>query len=147
MKIIKQSFWLAAFLLSICSNQTGAETVRGVYGIPSIETLHPSTYIDHLKRAAVTTVFVPADEGTIRWFKAQGFTVYVSVNVFGGKGAWEKYPDSRPIKGDGTLLGSEAGYQGSGGVCPTHQVWRKERINHIEELVKQFGQKDGMYLA
>jgi len=144
MNIILQMLLLVVLVPAMCANPTGAEPVRGLYGIPSAATLHPSTYIDDLKRDGVTAVFVPADEETVRWFKAEGFTVYLSVNVFGGKGAWEKYPDAQPVKADGSLLGSEPGYRGSGGVCPTHQAWRQERINAIRKLVHEFGGEDGI---
>ena len=141
---VNQLLVVTFLLFAIFSHPVQGEDIRGVYGIPSTKTLQPSTYIDHLQRARINTVFVHPDEDTIQWFKAQGFTVCLSVNAFGGKGAWEKYPDSRPVKADGTLLGSEPGYKGYGGVCPTHQAWRKDRINRIVELITRFGQADGV---
>lgn len=120
------------------------EVTRGVYGVPSIKDRHPRTYLSQLREAEVNAVFVPADAETISWFKRQGFRVYLSVNAFGGKGAWKKYPDSRPVKADGHLLGSEKDDKGYGGVSPTHPGWRKDRLEHVRKLVKKFGGEDGI---
>lgn len=141
--IKRYQIFLITFFLFLPS-QVRANLTRGIYGIPAIKKLHPSKYVSQLKRAEINAVFVPADGETIRWFKEHGFKVYLSVNAFGGKGAWKRYPDSRPVKADGRLLGSEPGYKGYGGVCPTHQIWRGERLKYIEKLVKQFGGEEGI---
>ena len=97
-----------------------------------------------MEKTGVNAVFVPPEDESIKWFKERGFQVYVSVNAFGGKGAWKTYPDSRPIKADGSLLGSEPGYKGHGGVCPTHPEWRKERLKYVERLVRELGGRGGI---
>lgn len=119
-----------------------AEVVKGVYGVPSIS----SGKVDlvEMKRAGVNAVFVSPDRETIAAFKQSGFKVFVSVNVFGGKGAWKKYPDAIPVKADGTRLGSEPGYKGSGGVCPTHEKWRRDRLASIAGLVRKYGGSQGI---
>ena len=94
-------------------------------------------------------MFVAPDRETIAAFKEKGLKVFVSANIFGGKGAWKKYPDSRPVKADGTLLGSEPGYKGYGGVCPTHEQLRRERLAYIEKLLHGYGGSekiDGIWL-
>lgn len=121
-----------------------SEVTKGIFGVPAIRNCNPSKYLLHLKQAGINTVFVPPDRDTVRWFKEHGFKVYISVNVFGGRGAWKRYPDSRPVRADGKLLGSDPAYKGHGGVCPTHHAWRKERLKYIEKLVEQFGSKDGI---
>lgn len=115
------------------------EVVKGVYGVPSIRSVEPSSYVGELEKAGVNAVFVPPEDETIKWFKERGFQVYVSVNAFGGKGAWKTYPDSRPVTADGSFLGSRPGYRGHGGVCPTHPGWRNERLKHIERIAKESG--------
>ena len=70
--------------------------------------------------------------------------MYIAFNAFGGKGAWKRYPDSKPVKADGQLLGSEPNYKGHGGVCPTHPAWRSERLKHVKHLIKQFGGQGGI---
>ncbi|MFH1479809.1 MAG: hypothetical protein ABIG67_00940, partial [Pseudomonadota bacterium] len=140
--------YVVLFLLSfwILSGSSRAEIPRGIFGLPSLRESHPSGYLPLLKKANVNGVFVPEDRETIRFFKTHGFEAYISVNAFGGKGAWEKYPDSRPVKADGHLLGSEQGYKGYGGVCPTHPLWRKERWARIGDLVQGSEGLDGIWL-
>lgn len=130
------------FLLSI--SVFAAEPIRGIYGAPSIKNVDPSSYVGKMEKAGINAVFVPPEKETVKWFKAQGNDVYVSVNAFGGKGAWKDHPDSRPVKSDGSYLGSAPGYKGHGGVCPTHTGWRRERLKYIESLVREFGGKGGI---
>ena len=133
-----------AYLLTLVSvflalpHAAQPETVKGIYGIPSVGKVDPDRYLSLLREAEANAVFVPAEEETVAWFSARGFRVYLSVNTFGGKTAWEKYPDSRPLEADGSLLGSNAGYRGYGGVCPSHNGWRQDRLEHIEEVLRRF---------
>ena len=117
-----------------------------MYGLPSIGRVNPSTYAAHLKDAGINGVFVPPEKETVRWFKENGYQVYVSVNAFGGKSTWKDHPDSRPVKADGSFLGSEAGYKGHGGVCPTHEEWRKERLGYVKRLLEELDGIDGIWL-
>ncbi len=130
------------FLLSI--SVFAAEPIRGIYGVPSIKNVDPSSYVGKMEKGGINAVFVPPEKETVKWFKAQGNDVYVSVNAFGGKGAWKDHPDSRPVKSDGSYLGSAPGYKGHGGVCPTHTGWRRERLKYIESLVREFGGEGGI---
>ncbi|MCX5815387.1 MAG: beta-galactosidase [Proteobacteria bacterium] len=134
----------AFFLVTIIAPvYAGAETITvGMYGVPSIKSVKPDTYQNQLKKAGVNAVFVPDDEETIRWFKEKGYKVFISMNVFGGTGPWKKYPDSRPVKENGELL--EEGHGGYGGICPTHEAWRKESLDHIESVLRRFGGSDGV---
>ncbi len=131
-------------IFSICPLQAQANEPTGIFGVPSIDKLDPSKCISQLKQAGIGAVFVPPDRKTVEWFKNGGLNVYVCVNAFGGKWAWKRYPDSRPVKADGRLLGSEPDYKGHGGVCPTHPLWRHERLKQIEKLVKEFGGEGGI---
>ena len=133
-----------AFVFFVLPGLAMGEVVRGIYGVPSIKNVDPSSYVGELEKAGVNAVFVPADNETVKWFKNRGFQVYVSVNAFGGKGGWKKYPDSRPVKSNGEFLGSTPGYKGHGGMCPTHQGWRNERLKYIEKLVKELGSEGGI---
>jgi len=139
--MFKQIIFLIIFTLSLPS-PSAAEVIKGVYGVPSISSGKADP--DAMLAAGVNAVFVSADKETIAAFKTKGFKVFVSANVFGGKGAWKKYPDSRPVKADGTLLGSEPGYKGYGGVCPTHEQWRRDRLAYIAGLVRDYGGPEGI---
>ena len=141
---MKRHLAFLILLVLIFPGSSWAGVTRGIFGIPSIKKLHPSTYISQLKQAEINAVFVPADGETIKWFKEHGFGVYIAINAFGGKGAWKRYPDSVPVKADGQLLGSEPDYKGHGGVCPTHPAWRGERLKHVKHIIKQFGGQGGI---
>ena len=135
---------VASWMLFFSLSDAAAQTTRGIYGVPSIKRVAPSSYEGDMERAGVNAVFVPAEEETVHYFKKRGFQVYVAVNAFGGKGGWKKYPDSRPVKSDGSYLGSTQGYKGHGGMCPTDPGWRNERLKYIEKIVQEFGGMDGI---
>ena len=135
--------------LSLSCASARAETIRAAYGLPSATASDPATYEPLLAQGAVTAVFLPDDPKTIQWFKSRGYKVYISMNVFGGTGAWKEYPDSRPIKADGKLLDEKA--DRTGGICPTHGPWREGRLKHLEGLIKGKGHSgkdaiDGIWL-
>jgi len=132
-------FLLMFMLIPFCAL---AEPIIGMYGVPSIKSVNPDTYLNNFSEAGVNAVFVPEDEETIRWFKRNGYKVYISMNVFGGTEPWKKYPDARPVKENGELL--EEGKGGYGGICPTHEGWRKERLDHMEGILRKFGGKNGI---
>ena len=144
MKIINRHLAFLILSLWIFPYSGWAGVTRGIFGIPSLNNLDPSRYISQLNQAHINAVFVSPDKETIRWYKEHGFKVYIAINTFGGKGAWKRYPDSRPVKASGRLLGSEPGYKGYGGVCPTHPGWRTQRLKRIKDLVQQFGGQEGI---
>ncbi len=119
------------------------EIIKGIYGVPSIQKLDPSGYLDDLRKGGVNAVFVKPDADTVRWFNARGFKVYISVDAFGGRRAWKKYPDSRPVLDDGSLLGTDPSFACHGCACPTHRAWRTERLGDIERLLQEFGGNEG----
>lgn len=151
MSIIQKFQAIVFVVLFFCifSGTARAKTVKGIFGVPAIQRLQPSDLSWRMKQGNLTgkvettivmdttgvnAVFVPEDGQTIKWFKERGYKVYLSVNAFGGSRIWEKYPDARPVKADGSLVGVATGEMGHGGVCPTHQQWRAERLSHIKKL-------------
>lgn len=118
--------------------------IKGIYGVPSISKLDRLTVVGDMERAGVNAVFVSPDRDTVTWFKKRGFRVYVSVNAFGGKGAWKLHPDARPVRSDGRLLGEEPDLKEHGGVCPTHKGWRQERLDYVTKLVDDLGGVGGI---
>ncbi len=122
-----------------------AEIIKGVYGAPAdVPDDSPFRKGAIAESSGVNAVFVPPKQDAVKWYKEQGFKVYVSVNAFGGKGAWEKYPDSRPVKANGKNLGEEKGDKGQEGTCPTHVKWREDRLRHIKHLVDVPGKDHGI---
>jgi hypothetical protein len=123
----------------------------GVYGVPGVGKgeLAAAEAAQRLSSAGVDRVFVPADAASIRFYKEKGFAVYVSVNVFGGKAAWDAFDDARPVKADGSLIGEAEGEEKLHGVCPTHEKWREQRLARIRALVSvedPAARPDGIWL-
>ncbi len=112
------------------------ETVRGMYGIPADDI---EKTVQHLLDAHVQTVFVPPHQQTISRLSKAGFQVYLTLNVFGGVGAWKKYPDSVPVTASGKAVSSQ-----HGGVCPTHFAWREERLALLASWLQEYGGADGI---
>lgn len=129
----------------LLSGNAGADTIRGVYGAPA-DVSGDSPFLKGAvaESFGVNAVFVSPKQDAVKWYKEQGFKVFISVNAFGGKGAWEKYPDSRPVKANGKKLGEDKGDKGQEGTCPTHLKWREDRLNHIKHLVDALGKDQGI---
>ena len=135
--------FFVGILLWVLPGMAKGELTKGIYGVPGITEQNPSSYVGDMREAGVNAVFIKPDRDTIKWFNARGFKVYVSVDAYGGKGAWKKYPDSRPVLADGSLLGEKRKYACHGGACPTHEGWREERLAYIKKLLEEFSGKDG----
>ena len=136
---------LVFFVALICllyGGEIRAEGVRGVFGVPSLEKVNPSSYLSAMEKAGVNAVFVPAEWETIQWFKSRGFKVFISVNAFGGTGGWKSYSDAQPVLAGGQKMDTMVSKYG--GICPTHPAWRAERLKHIEDIVRQVGGPGGV---
>ncbi len=134
-----RSFYLllSIFLLLLLTfPNIGLSGTVGIYGV----------YKDaaELSEFSVKRVFVGAQQDLVASQVAAGREVYLSMNVFGGSGAWQKFPDSRPVTGDGSLIEKSLG-----GVCPTHKDYRTQRLTLLETWLKDGGQDwpiDGVWL-
>ncbi len=133
-------FWLGLLCL-LLPNVAAGEVVKGIYGVPAVGERDPLSYVEDMEKAGVNAVFVKPDRDTVKWFKAKGFKVFVSVDAYGGSKAWKRFPDSRPVLADGSLLG-EKPYACHGGACPSHEGWQRERISYIAGLLKEFDSGD-----
>jgi hypothetical protein len=150
----------------ITSKNRSLSGIKGVYGMPSVAGLSVRKRAEILKSLqGIDAVFTPADEETIRFFRARGFRVFLTTNGFGGTDAWRRFPDSRPVRADGRFLGEprqapvgmSKGFQSAssaaeeeltaemgGGVCPTHEGWRAERLKEISDWISRFGGSQGI---
>jgi hypothetical protein len=138
-------FFLIYISMLFFSENAEAETIKGVYGAPAdVSDDSPFRKGAIAESSGVSAVFVSPKQNVVRWYKEQGFKVFVSVNAFGGKGAWEKYPDSRPVKANGKKLGEDKGDKGQEGTCPTHVKWREDRLRHIRYLADVIGKDEGI---
>jgi len=126
------------------ADELRSQAIRGVFGVPSVAGLPEAGREALLKKLqGLDAVFVPPETETIKFFKARGFKVYLTANAFGGREAWRRYPDARPILADGRTL-EEAEPGGHGGVCPTHEAWQAERLAMIADWVRRFGGPGGI---
>lgn len=129
----------------IFSGYACADTIKGIYGAPA----GFSGDSPFIKGAAagslgVNAVFVPPKQDIVGWYREQGYKVFIPVNAFGGRGAWEKYPDSRPVKANGRKLGEDKSDKGQEGTCPSHVKWREDRIRHIKHIADVLGKDQGI---
>lgn len=122
-----------------------AGVIKGVYGAPSGIAGDPDFEKGGVAQSfGVNAVFVPDVTDAVKWYKARGYRVYIPVNVFGGNGAFRKYPDAGPIKANGKKPGDDPGDGRQQGVCPTHEKWREERLRYIKRLVDLHGGDGGI---
>ena len=133
----RPSVWvLAAAVVAGAAHVAAAEApgrpVVGMYGVPAVQRDDPGAVAGRLRSGGVDAVFVPAEKASVRFYRGQGFRVFASMNVFGGRGAWKAFPDSRPVLADGRRLGEDGDRHG--GVCPTHPAWRRERLREVERI-------------
>ncbi|RPH52561.1 MAG: hypothetical protein EHM85_02245 [Desulfobacteraceae bacterium] len=135
---------ITIFMLLIPGN-AGADTLRGIYGAPAdLSDDSPFRKGATAESSGVNAVFVSQKNDAVRRYKEQGFKVFISVNAFGGKRAWDKYPDSRPVKANGKKLGEDKSDKGQEGTCPTHVKWREDRLRHIKHLADVLGKDQGI---
>ena len=71
-----------------------------------------------------------------------GLAVYAEFGCFVGRQWWDRYPDSRPILADGSVIEPEGWYCG---VTPTHLQVAAERLQAFEMFLRQYA-VDGVWL-
>lgn len=113
--------------------------VVGMYGVSMSPAVVAGGGAADLHNNGVNAVFVPPDKKTIHYFTAQNYKVFLTLNSFGGKQFWKKYPDSIPVLASGERLAGEYG-----GVCPTHLEWRNSRLELLERWLTDFSGPDGI---
>ncbi len=89
----------------------------------------------------VGRVFLPPNRELVKQHRQAGREVFLSLNVFGGRQAWEEFPDSVPVLADGRRL---VDVDNHGGICPTHPQWRAGRLARLAELAQDFGGEEGI---
>lgn len=114
----------------------GFTSAVGIYGV----------HIDapELSEYSIKKVFARSRLDLVTSQAAAGREVYLSMNVFGGSGAWKKFPDSRPVTADGAPI-----EKALGGVCPSHMDYRASRLELLSSWFKDGGKSwpiDGAWL-
>lgn len=122
-------------------------TIKGVFGLPIDNAIFKGKSYDeiarYLKSLNINTVIgVPLNEKLIDALHSQNIKVYAEVGIFSGEEYWIKYPDSRPINMKGEPIVKQDWYCG---LCPTQEWLRKEKLDTIGRIVKNFN-VDGIWL-
>ncbi|MEW6261139.1 MAG: hypothetical protein AB1547_14690, partial [Thermodesulfobacteriota bacterium] len=115
-----------------------------VYGLPAVQKSDSEAVHRNLRQAGVDAVFVPPDRDSIAFYRKKGYRVYLAFNAFGGKDGWKRHPDSVPVMADGMSMDRKPGLRGFGGMCPTHEGGRLERLAELSRWVTSFGGSDGI---
>lgn len=129
-------------------NSSGKDaTIKGVFGLPVDNAIFKGKSYDeiagYLKSLNINTVIgVPLNEGLIDALHSQNIKVYAEVGIFAGEEYWIKNPDSRPINSRGQPIAKQDWYCG---LCPTQEWLRKEKLDIIRRIVKNYN-VDGIWL-
>ena len=138
----KTRFYLLCLLVFSCPLLCSAEV--GMYGVDVIDGADGTKLNSRLHNYQILSVYVRPDSTAVGYFAAHNFKVYLTLNIFGGKGPWKDNPDSVPVLASGEKLSGEYG-----GICPTHDGWRESRLELLLHWLTEFsGQKgiDGIWL-
>lgn len=129
-------------------NSPGKDTViKGVFGLPVGNAAFQGKSYDeisgYLKSLNINAVIgVPLDAELIDALHRQNIKVYAEVGIFAGEEYWIKNPDSRPVNSRGQPIARQDWYCG---LCPTQEWLRKEKLQAIREIAKNFD-VDGIWL-
>jgi hypothetical protein len=119
--------WLLFCLLPVLSYGG----VTGIYGVPKLA--------PKLQESQVSAVFVRPAKEIISIYAERKFKVFLTLNVFGGRGPWKEFPDSIPVVSDGGKLTGKYG-----GICPTHPEWRASRLQLLEQWLIDYTGVNGI---
>jgi hypothetical protein len=122
-------------------------TLHIAYGfrsdLPAFVGLSPEEAGHHLRALGCDGVFMhEPGRAWVDGLHATGLRVYAELGVFSGQGVWERFPDSRPITGDGTPAPREEWYEPA---IPTLAELRAHRLRDLETLI-QSAPLDGLWL-
>ncbi len=135
---------ILCLLQVVCAGAGDAPARKVIYGLSAIQKSQPEVIHSYLVQAGVDAVFVPPDRDTIAFYRKKGYGVYLAFNAFGGKGSWKRHPDSVPVTADGLSMDRKPALRGLGGMCPTHEGGRRERLADLSRWVMSFGGADGI---
>ena len=116
--------------------------VRGIYGGVPQEILDSGR---SLQEFGVNAVWLGSGSFTpdrMALLRAQGVQVYAEFNTLHVARYLEDHPDAAPIGPDGEVSPPPDGWQG---ICPTHEAYRKSRMEAFRRLLQDFA-VDGVWL-
>ncbi len=116
--------------------------LRGIYGGVPQEILDTGT---RLRDFGADAVWLGAGSFTperLALLRAEGMKVYAEFNTLHVADYLEKHPDAAPIGADGQGSPPPQGWQG---ICPTHEAYRRFRMEAFRTLLQDFA-IDGVWL-
>jgi hypothetical protein len=124
--------------------QTSAQTapLRGIYGGVPQEILDAGT---RLRDFGIDAVWLGAGSVTperLALLRAERVQVYAEFNTLHAAEYLKEHPDAAPIGTDGQVSPPPQGWQG---ICPTHDGYRRFRMDAFRKLLQDFA-IDGVWL-
>ena len=124
-----------------CDDRSKRVMIRGIYGGVPTELLEEGS----LKEHGVNAIFLGSSAITDERFsllKQQGVKVFAEFNTMHVARFVEEHPDAAPIGVDGKVSPPPQGWQG---ICPTHEGYRRFRMDAFGDLLDRF-LLDGVWL-
>jgi hypothetical protein len=117
-------------------------TIRGIYGgVPEALMKDGRT----LKTSSVNAVWIGergVTKARVERLRSHGARVFAEFNTLHRAEYLKKHPDAAPVGPDGTRSPAPHGWQG---ICPTHEAYRKWRMEAFGRLLSDFA-LDGVWL-
>jgi hypothetical protein len=116
--------------------------IRAIYGgIPDLS----EAGVENLHELGVNAVFLGSgsiDSEKIEFLRSQGTRIFAEFNTMHVASFLEDFPDAAPLGPDGKPSPAPHGWQG---ICPTHETYRKQRMQAFRDLVTSYP-LDGVWL-
>jgi hypothetical protein len=112
-------------------SQGDTPAMLGIYGVDQDWQAFSQYHVD--------AAFVPPNAEFIAQQNAVGRRVFLALNVFGGSEGWRSFPDARPVQADGEFLEPALG-----GICPTHEGWRRSRLDILSSWLEKYRGASGI---
>jgi hypothetical protein len=122
--------------------RTPAIPLRGIYGGVPQEILDAGT---RLRDFGIDAVWLGAGSFTperLKLLRAEGVQVYAEFNTLHAAEYLKEHPDAAPVGTDGQVSPPPHGWQG---ICPTHDGYRRFRMDAFRKLLQDFA-IDGVWL-
>lgn len=125
------ALYFLVFLSFFLSTSPLLASSTGMYGV--------NRSVPELEQYGVERVWMTPDHQRISAETALNRQVFLTLNVFGGSGGWQEFPDAVPVLADGSFMPAKFG-----GMCPSHEGWRQQRLELLRRWVDDYGGRGGI---
>ena len=132
---------IGATLAASCATSLAPRTappLRGIYGGVPQEILDNGT---RLRDFGIDAVWLGSGSFTperLALLRAEGVQVYAEFNTLHVADYLKEHPDAAPIGADGRVSPPPQGWQG---ICPTHEAYRRFRMDAFRKLLQDFADR------